>query len=163
MTYSEVHYGATRKSYMKSTRELAIQLMEENPTASRNKLARLYREACEDDPGYMEAVFAYASENDLNFAQKELLRRAQDAESTAKDRANEQEAVTEQLTESFDKIVERGSEALRKVVLLNLKMPNGKKLRHCTWNMSRGPVASSRCSRSESRRWVGQTSLSGMW
>jgi hypothetical protein len=110
--------GATAQSW---SRELSIrvvirELQTEHPKANENRLVKLLQDRCRDDEDAFEACCAYAVKNNLS-AQASYHRKPKTSEERAAENASIQQAA-KQIAE--------------KILLLNIEMPNGKRLRFCT-------------------------------
>jgi hypothetical protein len=126
MAFTETTSGAlaaTRQTWRaKSVRDLLAEIVTDNPQATDRALLEKFVDQLRGDDDYFLAAAEYAFDNALR-----ALRREQN-QPTAVQKA-EQAAKRAKLTVSHAKLVSR---IKSKVVLLNMAMPNGKKLRDCS-------------------------------
>ncbi len=119
--------AATRQSWKKrSVRDVLVDVMAENPGVGEQKLLKKFVEHLEEDSGDLAVTAEYAFIN--------TYRRLQ-AEPTAEERCN----IAKQRVEKAKKVADAACDHAEKVkaikeqiMLLNLEMPNGKKLSDCT-------------------------------
>lgn len=108
------HRGATGDSWrLKSVRNLFADLIAKHPDASEVKLIDMCAERIRDDEEYALAAAQYIVRNALEAREKQARQR-----SIAIQRPREQPALVASIKEQ--------------IMLLNLEMPNGKRLRYCT-------------------------------
>jgi hypothetical protein len=107
--------GATRLSWSQfGPRDLLAQLADEHPKASRERLRQLFSDAVRADDRWLDGCVEYAFTNSINALENQRVRDARQPAARPSDVAK--------------KMV---PEAM-KVLLLNMEMPNGKRLRYCT-------------------------------
>jgi hypothetical protein len=109
--------GATIQSWSRpqSIRVIVHELQDADPRASESKLTQLLIERCRNDDDALAACCAYAVQNTLH-SLASYARRKTPAERSAQ--KSQIEAAAKQIAE--------------KILVLNLEMPNGKRLRYCT-------------------------------
>lgn len=113
--------GATRQGWRKKGhRELVRELVVGSPTESESRLFEIFVARCREDENYLISALEYAWTNAYHSinAQLEL---EKDPVKVVRERAKR--------AETREKIAK---EIAAKVLILNLEMPNGKKLRYCT-------------------------------
>jgi hypothetical protein len=120
--------GATFKSAHKSTRDLAVRLLEENPTASRGRLLNLYAAAVQNDQEYLDACLEAQGTNDLNWAEQH--REREHARTLPKAQKAQQKGA--KAAARTQKTAKASTKLLTRFLLLETKMPNGKAYRDCT-------------------------------
>ncbi len=112
--------GATRQSWReKDVRELVIRLVESNPRATRHEIIKLFKEQMREDDDYLDAAADYVVTNAMNAI--ELAQAKRKRSSTRPTRA-ETDAKVESMAETIKE----------QIIILNLEMPNGKRMRYCT-------------------------------
>jgi len=125
MTFTETTagvLGATRQTWRaRSVRDLLAEIITTNPQSSDRLLLEKFVEQLREDDDYFLAAAEYAFDNAMR-----ALRREQ-ARPTPQQRA-ELAAERAKHAAAHAKLVSR----IKAKVLLNLAMPNGKKLRDCT-------------------------------
>jgi hypothetical protein len=99
-------------------RELLISLIEQNPDASKDHLFKLFRDEIRDEDEYQRAVDWYFF---VNMYEYEVTRRSKRTPEAAVKSAERQREMR-QTVESIKS----------QIMLLNLEMPNGKRMRYCT-------------------------------
>lgn len=111
------YYAATRQSYRDeaSMKEFVTRLRNEYPYAGVDEIIRRFAERAMVDDAYLQASVEYAVINTWNNIEK-LLRRSN--RSTPQITAQEKEAKIQA--------------AIEQIMLLNMEMPNGKRMRYCT-------------------------------
>jgi hypothetical protein len=108
--------GATRQTWRaKSVRDLLVEIVTTKPQASDQKLLKAFIAHLREDDDYFLAAAEYAFDNALRALRREQLRPA-----AAVRRAEQVVARTKLVA------------TIKAKILLNLRMPNGKPLRHCT-------------------------------
>lgn len=114
------HHAATCQSYKDevSMKELVTRLRDEYPAAGMDEIIRRFHERASAEPDYLNACVEYAVMNTWNNLEK--LRR-QSIQRPIPVLA----AQREELTSKVEAIKEQ-------IMLLNLEMPNGKRMRWCT-------------------------------
>lgn len=112
--------GAARASWFGDTyRSVIRELSEKNPKADISKIARLFGDRVERDPDLMAAVCEYVVANTIR------------AKEMAEVRARSPRFQISQMKSEIDdaaKVIQNN------ILILNLEMPNGKRLRHCDGN-----------------------------
>lgn len=114
------HHAATRQSWSEQTdmKELITRLRDEYPGAALDEIVRRFRERVRDNEEYLIACTEYAVVNTWNNMER-LLRQSivRPAPHIAQAAAQEREAKIQEISDRL---------------LLNLEMPNGKRMRWCT-------------------------------
>lgn len=122
----DMHTGylaATRQTWrVKTVRELVAEIIRENDAADEARIRREFRERVKDDNEYFLAVADYA----FDAAWRALT--IQRNSPTAEDRALKAERAAADAKEYARKVASIKDQ----VMLLNLEMPNGKRMRFCT-------------------------------
>lgn len=122
----DMHTGylaATRQTWrVKTVRELVAEIIRENDAADEARIRREFRERVKDDNEYFLAVADYA----FDAAWRALTTHRNSP--TAEDRALKAERVAADAKEYARKVASIKDQ----VMLLNLEMPNGKRMRFCT-------------------------------
>jgi hypothetical protein len=118
--------GATRQSWGRDNiRQIFREIQAENPSAGAERLARLLSERMEEDSDARLAGASYIVDNLLN-SQKAYERREEPTRP-------ERKAPTPEETAARKKQTEETVESIKsQILLLNMEMPNGKRMRHCT-------------------------------
>jgi hypothetical protein len=110
--------GAKRQSWKTNPQELLRRIMEQNPTASRSDIFNEFKTALDKRPACLEGVIEYWFSN--------YFRRLDGVNPKERDRLRDKEK--DRLGSALDgKLKEYAG-----IVLLEMLMPNGKKLRDCT-------------------------------
>lgn len=114
------HHAATRQSYKDevSMKELVTRLRDEYPQAGMDEIIRRFHERASAEPDYLNACVEYAVMNTWNNMEK-LLRHS--IQRTAPILAAQRQELASKV-QSFTE----------QIMLLNLEMPNGKRMRWCT-------------------------------
>jgi hypothetical protein len=116
--------GATRQSWKaNSPRDLLRRLIEKNPTTSEERLLTLFTDEVRENEGFLETLIEYWFTNNY----RSLTRGTVEPAVQAKAREERQAKVAE-IKHRVAKHIERKAQ----ILLLDLTMPNGKKLRDCT-------------------------------
>lgn len=156
MTYQDQTHekGATRKTaHPKSTRELAIELIDDNPQASRTKLLSLYNGAVREDEEYLDAVIEAQGTNDLNWAEDFIARRDEKPTKKRRKKKTREDASA-------------AASEISNAILLNVICENGKRLRNQTGddlrqlkanNTQRAGLYSALCKKVKGSETVGET------
>jgi hypothetical protein len=111
-------HSAKRQSWHRNSfRELYAQLKEENPKASPDRLRKLYREHALEDVEWLDAAIDYAANN--------TDRALENGKSPRRPSLQERADAAEVAVATVEEIK-------IKILLLNLEMPNGKRMRYCT-------------------------------
>lgn len=115
------YHAATRQSWKRDSIRVAIaELRGANPQATEDRLVQLYAERMKADDDLLQATAEYAVINALN----SMERKAPAASRTApapQERAARAQEVEKMVSNIKDQIT-----------LLNMEMPNGKRMRWCT-------------------------------
>jgi hypothetical protein len=114
------YHAATRQSWASaaSMKELCLEIIRSHPSARKNEelLAKLFRERAENEREFLDAAVSYAVANTFNSLQ----------------RAVKNQAVARRTTEETQAAAKVLIATATQAILLNLEMPNGKRLRYCT-------------------------------
>lgn len=115
------HHAATRQSYRDETsmKELITRLRDEYPQAAVDEIIRRFAERARTDEEYLNACVEHAVVNTWNTMER-LLRQSIQRPAPHEAAAQRQERETK-----VQSIKEQ-------IMLLNLEMPNGKRMRWCT-------------------------------
>lgn len=117
------HLAATRQTWRgKTVRELLAEIIGTNKRADETTIRREFRERIKEDEDYFLAVADYA----FDAAWRALT--SQRTAPTAEDRAIKAEQVATQAKEHARQVASIKDQ----ILLLNLEMPNGKRMRYCT-------------------------------
>jgi len=120
--------GATRQSWRtRSIRDLLVELIKEYPDAGEGKLLVEYIARCRNSDDDLDAGLTYAFDNNYRALRKQVATAREKAAKAAR-RAQEAQAAAEVAIKHAE-IVQSIKE---QVLMLNLEMPNGKRMRHCT-------------------------------
>ncbi len=112
------YHAATRQSWQRDSIRTAIaELRDSNPKATEDRLIKLFAERMREDDELLNAAAEYAVINAVNSIARASERPPAKPEERAA-RAEQQTALVENIKEQ--------------VMLLNLEMPNGKRMRWCT-------------------------------
>jgi hypothetical protein len=114
--------GATRQSWQrnKSIRVIIAELQSVHPKASEHVLLQKLRDLAREDDDVLDAFLAYGLRNTL--ASQEGYK------------VHERLVASESKEQRSETIAKAAKESATKVLLLNLEMPNGKRLRFCDGN-----------------------------
>jgi hypothetical protein len=116
------HRSATVASWKAAdVRELLIRLKDEHPTASKSRLFDLFLERVKEDEEYQYATADYAFHNTMNALERF---EARPPASLA--------VVRQQREERQQEVIATAETIRNQILLLNLEMPNGKRMRYCT-------------------------------
>lgn len=120
----EVNLGSKAATRQRWDRKIAIQpiikeLRDEHPRANVDKLVKLLVERLREDDDALVALAEYAVRNALNSLEGYVRR----------ERAG---VMPHQRIERAADIAAAAKEAVDRILLLNLEMPNGKRMRYCT-------------------------------
>lgn len=102
----------------KDVRELVLRLKEANPAAGESRLVKLFRDHIREDDDYADAAAFYCVRSALNAMENQ------------RERQRQREPIVKAQREATEKIVEADIKA--QIIILNLEMPNGKRMRYCT-------------------------------
>ena len=122
-------YGAKHQSWQPANpRDLLKRIIGKNPKADKNELMGLFREAVEDDPKIISVIVEYWFVNNY-----QSLMAPRSAASSKADIALRREAITASLKAKAAAMIEKKAIVKAKIILLNMVMPSGKKLRDTTF------------------------------
>jgi hypothetical protein len=111
--------GAKRQSWYDNPREVLRRIVEKNPSWSRDRLFIEFKRIVEKKPTHLETIIEYWFSNNYH----SLIERP---DATERNRVRVEK--TEQLRAALNEKIKEHA----KIVLLDMLMPNGKKLRECT-------------------------------
>lgn len=121
--------GATRQSWRtRSIRDLLAELIKEFPHAGEDKLRAEYIARCSDDKDDLEAGLTYAFDNNYRALRKQLSVTTEQKVAVAKAKAKQ----AQDYADTVSKHAETVKSIKDQILMLNLEMPNGKRMRHCT-------------------------------
>jgi hypothetical protein len=120
--------GATTQSWSRdnSWRLCFKDIQDEHPKASERELCKIVAEIVLDDQAVLNALVAYGVRNQLAAQDGYQQRAEQPALRQRTERTPEQKAAAEASVKAA------AEKALDSIMQLNVTMPNGKRLRHCT-------------------------------
>lgn len=119
-------HGATRQSWSRNNiRQVYAEIKSKNPRANCDEMVQLLSERMREDDDAMKAGVEYIVIN-CEEAQEGYAKRVT---KPAPEPAPEQIAQRQKTVAAH---VDRSLEAVTKVLLLNLEMPNGKRMRYCS-------------------------------
>ena len=117
------YHAATRQSWKRDNIRVAIaELRDANPQSTEDRLVQLYAERMKADDDLLQATAEYAVINALN-----SMERKAPAASTSRPAPAPQERAAR--AQEVEKMV---SSIKEQITLLNMEMPNGKRMRWCT-------------------------------
>lgn len=117
--------AATRQTWKRNTvRELVAEVIEEHPKGNERQWRKAFRDAVQNDDEYFTAVCDYAFDAAMVARQRQSERQPPSAQQKA-------EAAQQRANEAAEHAKLVGS-IREQIILLNLEMPNGKRMRNCT-------------------------------
>lgn len=113
------YHAATRQSWQRdSIRSAIAELRAENPSATEESLVALFAKRLREDDDLLNAAAEYAVINAVNSIARAAVARTPPS-------PQERAAIAERQSEMVQSIKEQ-------IMLLNMEMPNGKRMRWCT-------------------------------
>jgi hypothetical protein len=112
--------AATRRSAKKNPMQVLVDLVEGDPSADPNRLFKVWWPIIQSDDDYLEAVARHAFTNFLTSLDRDR-------------RASATRRKTKRMAQQHRDAVSALTSKIKNLILLDLQLPNGKKLRNCTF------------------------------
>lgn len=113
------HHAATRQSWQRDSIRVTIaKLRDDNPQATEDRLIKLFADAMREDDDLLNAAAEYAVINAVNSIVRTSVAREPIKPVERAERAKQQAVMVESVKEQ--------------IMMLNMEMPNGKRMRWCT-------------------------------